>query len=162
MSGGGFHVVVCTHIGEHPAFSFEFVDEYFDGVAVIFAGSVFHSVSHDYKQYIIVNFLIKGVDNGNSEDKVTFTCGVVPVPKYDNTIEKYRTNLGNPYTIYAVNATSKNLEAAGARNIVKTSKVKTYMATEGGVGDWEDDSIARTVNFVEVISRAIGDPPEVQ
>lgn len=57
-------------------------------------------------------FLIKGVDNGNSEDKVTFACGVVPVPKYDNTIEKYRTNLGNPYTIYAVNATSKKLEAA--------------------------------------------------
>ena len=55
----------------------------------------------------------------------------------------------------------KNLEAAGARNIVKTSKVKTYMATEGGVGDWEDDTIARTVNFVEVISRAVGDPPEI-
>lgn len=57
-------------------------------------------------------FLIKGVDNGNSEDKVEFPCGVVPVPKYDNNQEKYRTNLGNPYTIYAVNATSKNLEAA--------------------------------------------------
>ena len=55
----------------------------------------------------------------------------------------------------------KNLLAAGARNIVKTSKIKPYMATEGGVGDWEDETTARTVNFVEVISRAVGDPPEM-
>ena len=57
-------------------------------------------------------FLIKGVDNGNSEDKVEFVCGVVPAPKYDKTQEKYHTNLGNPYTMYGVNATSHNLEAA--------------------------------------------------
>ena len=56
-------------------------------------------------------FLIKGVDNG-SGDKVEFPCGIVPVPKCDQSQEKYRTNLGNPYTIYAVNATSKKLEAA--------------------------------------------------
>lgn len=56
-------------------------------------------------------FLIKGVDNGSS-DKVEFSCGIVPVPKYDQNQEKYRTNLGNPYTIYAVNATSKKVEAA--------------------------------------------------
>ncbi len=50
---------------------------------------------------------------------------------------------------------------AGARNIVTSSKIKTYMATEGGVGDWEEEAIARTVNFVEITSRAIGDPPEM-
>jgi hypothetical protein len=57
-------------------------------------------------------FLIKGVDNGNSEDKVEFSCGVVPVPKYDKEQEKYHTNLGNPYTIYGVNASTPDLEAA--------------------------------------------------
>jgi hypothetical protein len=57
-------------------------------------------------------FLIKGVDNGNSEDKVEFVCGVVPAPKFDKSQEKYHTNLGNPYTMYGVNATSHNLEAA--------------------------------------------------
>ena len=57
-------------------------------------------------------FLIKGVDNGNTSDKVEFECGVVPVPKYDNTQEKYRTNLGNPYTMYAVNASSAVVEAS--------------------------------------------------
>ena len=47
-------------------------------------------------------------------------------------------------------------------NIKASSKVKTYMATEGGVGDWEEESIARNINFVEVISRVIGDPPETR
>ena len=57
-------------------------------------------------------FLIKGVDNGDTSDKVEFVCGVVPVPKYDKTQEKYRTNLGNPYTMYGVNSSSHNLDAA--------------------------------------------------
>ncbi|MBO5701976.1 MAG: hypothetical protein J6S71_06020 [Clostridia bacterium] len=57
-------------------------------------------------------FLIKGIDNGSSEEKVEFTCGVVPAPKYDKTQEKYHTNLGNPYTMYGVNSSSKNLDAA--------------------------------------------------
>jgi hypothetical protein len=35
------------------------------------------------------------------------------------------------------------------------------MATEGGVGDWEEEAIARTVNFVEVVTRVVGDPPEM-
>jgi hypothetical protein len=35
------------------------------------------------------------------------------------------------------------------------------MATEGGVGDWEEEAIARTVNFAEVVTRVVGDPPEM-
>ena len=68
----------------------------------------------------------------------------------------------------AVSAAKRSLEGFlenevkkyGGRNIVTSSKVKTYTATEGGVGDWEEESLARTVNFIEVHSRAVGDPPE--
>ena len=60
------------------------------------------------------------------------------------------------------NYLSKEIKDMGAKNIVTSSKIKTFMATEGGVGDWEEESIARTVNFVEVVSRAVGDPPEVE
>lgn len=56
---------------------------------------------------------------------------------------------------------TKKVTEMGATNIRTSSKIKTYMATEGGVGDWEEESIARTVNFVEVVSRAVGDPPEL-
>ncbi len=57
------------------------------------------------------------------------------------------------------NYLSKKISEIGCTNVRCSSKIKTYMATEGGVGDWEEESIARTVNFVEVITRVIGDPP---
>ena len=60
------------------------------------------------------------------------------------------------------NYLTKKIAEFRCTNIRASSKVKTYMATEGGVGDWEEESIARTINFVEVISRVIGDPPENQ
>jgi N-methylhydantoinase A/oxoprolinase/acetone carboxylase beta subunit len=48
----------------------------------------------------------------------------------------------------------------GGTNIVTSTKIKTFMATEGGVGNWEEEGISRTVNYVEISSRAVGDPPE--
>ncbi len=59
------------------------------------------------------------------------------------------------------NFLTKKISEVGCTNVRCSSKIKTYMATEGGVGDWEEESIARTVNFVEVITRVIGDPPEL-
>ena len=59
------------------------------------------------------------------------------------------------------NFLKKKIEDRGGRNVKCNTKVKTYMATEGGVGDWEEEAIARTVNFVEVITRVVGDPPEM-
>ncbi len=55
-------------------------------------------------------FNIPGTDTGG--EGLQFTVGVVPVPKFDDTQETYKTNLGNPYTMYAINAQSKELEAA--------------------------------------------------
>ena len=60
------------------------------------------------------------------------------------------------------NYLTKKIADFRCTNIKASSKVKTYMATEGGVGDWEEESIARNINFVEVISRVIGDPPETR
>lgn len=79
--------------------------------------------------------------------------------------------IGTSYHMYLGNAIStckRSLESylegkirsAGGRNIVTSSKIKTYMASEGGVGDYTDEGLAGTVNYVEVISRAVGDPPE--
>ena len=58
------------------------------------------------------------------------------------------------------NYLSKKIADMGATNVRCSTKIKTYMATEGGVGDWEEEAIARSVNFVEVISRVVGDPPQ--
>ena len=54
-------------------------------------------------------FNIPGTDTGG--EGLEFTVGVVPVPKFDETQELYKTNLGNPYTMYAINAQSRELEA---------------------------------------------------
>ncbi|MBO5701975.1 MAG: hypothetical protein J6S71_06015 [Clostridia bacterium] len=56
-------------------------------------------------------FNIPGTDSGDGVP-LEFTVGVVPVPKFDETQVDYKTNLGNPFTIYALNAQSKSLEAA--------------------------------------------------
>jgi hypothetical protein len=55
-------------------------------------------------------FIIPGTDTGS--EGLDFSVGVVPVPKFDETQTEYKTNLGNPFTIYAINARSDALEAA--------------------------------------------------
>ena len=76
----------------------------------------------------------------------------------------YHLHLGN-----AISSCKRSLETylenklknVGARNIVTSSKIKTFMASEGGVGDYQDEGLSGTVNYVEIISRAVGDPPEL-
>ena len=55
-------------------------------------------------------FNIPGTDSGDGTP-LEFNVGVVPVPKFDETQTSYKTNLGNPFTIYAVNAQSDALVA---------------------------------------------------
>jgi hypothetical protein len=56
-------------------------------------------------------FNIPGTDSGSGVP-LEFSVGVVPVPKFDETQLEYKTNLGNPFTIYALNAQSDALVAA--------------------------------------------------
>ena len=99
----------------------------------------------------------------------SLSADVIPTPDYrfiatiPFTGTSYHTHLGN-----AVSACKRSLESylenrlksMGARNIVTSTKIKTFMASEGGIGDYTDEGLAGTVNYVEVISRAVGDPPE--
>lgn len=50
------------------------------------------------------------------------------------------------------------VKRSGGVNIKTTSRVKTYTASEGGYGNWDD--LAANINFIEVTSRAVGDPPQ--
>ena len=56
-------------------------------------------------------FLISGADNLTTE-KIEFSYGVVPVPKFDTAQESFKTDLGDPFSLYAVNSQAKNIEAA--------------------------------------------------
>ena len=56
-------------------------------------------------------FIIAGKDTTET-GKIEFSYGIVPQPKFDATQETYMTNVGHPFTMYAVNAASKRAEAA--------------------------------------------------
>ena len=56
----------------------------------------------------------------------------------------------------------KEVEMKGGTDIRTTTKVRTVMAVEGGIGDWEETGVARNINYIEVICRAVGDPPEAR
>ena len=101
----------------------------------------------------------------------SLSANVIPTPDYRflATVPfigtSYHLHLGN-----AISSCKRSLESYlanklknyGAKNIVTSSKIKTFMASEGGIGDYQDEGLSGTVNYVEVISRAVGDPPEGQ
>ena len=99
----------------------------------------------------------------------SLSANVIPTPDY-----RYLATvpfIGTSYHLHLGNAISSckrslenylatKLRNYGAKNVVTSSKIKTFMASEGGIGDYNDEGLSGTVNYVEIISRAIGDPPE--
>ncbi len=99
----------------------------------------------------------------------SLSANVVPTPDY-----KFLATvpfIGSSYHVHldtAISTAKRSLEnylagklkATGAKNITTSSKIKTFMASEGGIGDYSDEGLSGTVNYVEIISRAVGDPPE--
>lgn len=59
-------------------------------------------------------FIVAGKDNNDNKNRIEFDYGIVPQPKYSEDQEKYVTGVGHPFTMYAVNTGSPNLDAAAA------------------------------------------------
>jgi N-methylhydantoinase A/oxoprolinase/acetone carboxylase beta subunit len=53
---------------------------------------------------------------------------------------------------------TEKVKRSGAVNIRSVSRQKTHMATEGAMGNWEEEALARTINFAEITVRVTGDP----
>lgn len=56
-------------------------------------------------------FIVAGKDKKET-GKIEFSYGLVPQPKFDTEQASFLTNVGHPFTMYAVNSQSKALEAA--------------------------------------------------
>ena len=56
-------------------------------------------------------FIVAGKDTKET-GKIEFSYGLVPQPKFDTEQESFLTNVGHPFTMYAVNSQSRALEAA--------------------------------------------------
>lgn len=59
-------------------------------------------------------FIVAGKDNRDDKNRIEFEYGIVPQPKYSSDQERYVTNVGHPYTMYAINASSTKIEACAA------------------------------------------------
>lgn len=57
-------------------------------------------------------FIVAGKDNSDNKNRIQFDYGIVPQPKYSVDQQKYVTSVGHPFTMYAVNTGSPNVEAA--------------------------------------------------
>lgn len=58
-------------------------------------------------------FIVAGKDNGGSDAKIEFEYGIIPQPKFDSAQENYSTNVGHPFTMYAISiGTKKTTESA--------------------------------------------------
>lgn len=56
-------------------------------------------------------FIVAGKDNGDS-GKIEFEYGIIPQPMYDTNQGNYVTNIGHPYTMYAISNGVKNDDIA--------------------------------------------------
>ena len=108
---------------------------------------------------------------GAISSKVVESLSAIVTPTMDFRFKLEVPYLGPSYysnISSAISAGRSSLEAflkdevkkKGGTNIYTSTKIKTVMANEGGYGDWEDEATAMNVTYVEILSRAIGDPPE--
>ncbi len=59
-------------------------------------------------------FIVAGKDNAGSTKKIEFAYGIVPQPKFNADQENFGTNMGHPFTMYAVSSASHDIEASAA------------------------------------------------
>ncbi|MDR0334547.1 MAG: hydantoinase/oxoprolinase family protein [Methanomassiliicoccaceae archaeon] len=53
---------------------------------------------------------------------------------------------------------TEKVKRSGAINIKSVSRQRTHMSTEGAFGNWDEEVLARTINFAEITVRVTGDP----
>jgi hypothetical protein len=104
---------------------------------------------------------------GAVSSKVAESLTAVIHPTADNRYAASVPFMGTTYYTHrdtAVSSCKRSMEEhliqkvkrSGGTNVRTVSRVKTYQASEGGYGGWDE---AVNINFIEVTSRAVGEPP---
>ena len=92
----------------------ELVGNFIDSDGVIYNDSTkIRNIFYEERALFITDrlFIVAGKDTSET-GKIEFSYGLVPQPKFDTQQESYLTNVGHPFTMYAVNSQSKKIEAA--------------------------------------------------
>ncbi len=90
------------------------VGEYIKSDGVLFKDATsIRDIFYEERALFITDrlFIVAGKDSHDT-GKIEFSYGLVPQPKFSADQEVYLTNVGHPFTMYAVNSQSKKLEAA--------------------------------------------------
>lgn len=59
-------------------------------------------------------FIVAGKDNSTNKSKIDFPFGIIPQPKYTKDQANYSTNVGHPFTMYAIGESSSRPDVAAA------------------------------------------------
>ena len=92
----------------------ELVGNFIDSDGVIYNDSTkIRNIFYEERALFITDrlFIVAGKDTSET-GKIEFSYGLVPQPKFDTQQESYLTNVGHPFTMYAVNSQSKAIEAS--------------------------------------------------
>jgi N-methylhydantoinase A/oxoprolinase/acetone carboxylase beta subunit len=106
---------------------------------------------------------------GAVSSKVAESLTATIQPTIDNRFAVSVPFMGTTYYSYrdtAISSCKKSMEdylsqkvrRSGGTNLRTVSRVKTYLAAEGGYGNW--DELAANINYIEVTTRTVGDPPQ--
>ena len=90
------------------------VGEFLDSEGVFYNDSTkIRDIFYEERALFITDrlFIVAGKDTSES-GKIEFSYGLVPQPKFTTDQEIFLTNVGHPFTMYAVNSQSRKIEAA--------------------------------------------------
>lgn len=103
--------------GERAANVCQLIGDFLGTQGVYHTSSVsLRSIFYEERSLFIMDrvFIAAGKDNAADQTKIDFSYGVVPNPKYDSAQENFSTNVGHPFTMYAISANSKNIDCVSA------------------------------------------------
>lgn len=92
----------------------ELVGNFIDSAGVIYNDNTsIRNIFYEERAVFITDrlFIVAGKDTQET-GKIEFSYGLVPQPKYSADQETFLTNVGHPFTMYAVNSQSKKIEAS--------------------------------------------------
>jgi len=119
-SNEGLLQIADSYISEAAGTLCQKVGEYLKTNGVYLSTSVNdRSVFFNQQATFIIDrcFIVAGKDNskgGTGDDKIDFSFGLAPVPKASADQENFMTNVGHPFTMYALAGSGTHIDAASA------------------------------------------------
>ena len=114
------HIIISPDMTDQRLYSLiDKVGEFINGPDVFYENSTkVRDIFFEERSLFTTDrcFIVAGKDNGASDAKIEFEYGIIPNPKYSTDQQNFCTNVGHPYTMYAISVGVKgdNVDACAA------------------------------------------------